>query len=123
MLTTTSGSTRRRTATGARWDNACLADETACATCPLRAKCLQAKAARRTLSHDQYEPHRVALRERMAEEPPADQLTRRQSEEERPFAVIKQQMSRRQLLLRGRENVKKEWRWMTLSANTQTLVR
>lgn len=99
------------------------ADETACASCPLRAKCLQADAARRTLSHDQYEPHRVALRERMAEEKSADQLTRRQSEGERPFAVIKQQMSLRQLLLRGHENVTKEWHWMKSSANLQTLIR
>ena len=99
------------------------ADETACASCPLRAKCLQAEAARRTLSHDQYEPHRVALRVRMTEEKSSDQLTRRQSEGERPFAVIKQQMSLRQLLLRGHEKVTKEWHWMKSSANTQTLIR
>ena len=99
------------------------ADETACASCPLRAKCLQAEAARRTLSHDQYEPHRVALRKRMTEEKSSDQLTRRQSEGERPFAVIKQQMSLRQLLLRGHEKVTKEWHWMKSSANTQTLIR
>jgi len=99
------------------------ADEATCAACPLRAKCLQGAVTRRTLSHDQYEPHRAALRQRMAEEKSSDQLTRRQSEGERPFAVIKQQMSLRQLLLRGHENVKKEWHWMTSSANTQTLIR
>ena len=59
----------------------------------------------------------------MSQEQSSDQLTRRQSEGERPFAVIKQQMSLRQLLLRGHENVKKQWNGMTSSANTQTLIR
>jgi hypothetical protein len=47
-------------------------------------------------SHNQYEPHRVTLREHMAEEKSADQLTRRHSEGERPHAVTQQQMSLRQ---------------------------
>lgn len=95
----------------------------ACESCPLRAKCLQAEGTQRTLSHDQYEEHREALRQRMADESSSDQLTRRQSEGERPFAVVKQQMSIRQFLLRGRENVKKEWRWMTSSSNMQVMIR
>lgn len=94
-----------------------------CEACPLRAKCLRGKATRRTLTHDQFEQHRRALRERMTTEASAAQRTRRQSEGERPFAVVKQQMSIRQLLLRGLENVKKEWRWMTSSANTQVMIR
>ena len=94
-----------------------------CQECPLRAKCLRGKATQRTLTHDQYEEHRRALRERMTAETSAAQMTRRQSEGERPFAVVKQQMSIRQLLLRGLENVKKEWRWMTSSSNTQVMIR
>jgi len=94
-----------------------------CEACPLRAKCLRGKATQRTLTHDQYEEHRRALRERMTAETSAAQMTRRQSEGERPFAVVKQQMSIRQLLLRGLENVKKEWRWMTSSSNTQVMIR
>lgn len=63
------------------------------------------------------------MRERLTAESSSDQLTRRQSEGERPFAVVKQQMGIRQFLLRGHENVKKEWRWMTSSANMQVMVR
>lgn len=94
-----------------------------CEACPLRAKCLHANGTQRTLTHDQYEEHRRALRERMTAETSAAQMTRRQSEGERPFAVVKQQMGIRQLLLRGHENVKKEWRWMTSSSNTQVMIR
>ena len=94
-----------------------------CETCPLRDKCLQAQGTQRTLSHDQYEEHRDALRQRLTAESSSDQLTRRQSEGERPFAVVKQQMGIRQFLLRGHENVKKEWRWMTSSANLQVMIR
>lgn len=59
----------------------------------------------------------------MTAETSSAQMTRRQSEGERPFAVVKQQMSIRQLLLRGHENVKKEWRWMTSSSNMQVMIR
>ena len=97
-------------------------EASACAMCPLRTKCLPAKGTQRTLTHDQYEEHRRALRERMTAETSSAQMTRRQSEGERPFAVVKQQMSIRQLLLRGHENVKKEWRWMT-SSNRQVMIR
>ena len=45
------------------------------------------------------------------------------STSECPFAVVKQQMGIRQLLLRGLENVKKEWRWMTSSSNMQVMIR
>ena len=82
-------------------------EASACEACPLRAKCLRGKGTQRTLTHDQYEEHRRALRERMTAETSSAQRTRRQSEGERPFAVVKQQMSIRQLLLRGLENVKK----------------
>ena len=95
----------------------------ACEACPLRAQCLKAQATRRTLTHDQYEEHRQALRERMKADSSTAQRTRRQTEGERPFAVVKQQMGIRQLLLRGLENVKKEWRWMTSSSNMQVMIR
>jgi hypothetical protein len=98
-------------------------DASMCEACPLRAKCLQAEGTQRTLTHDQYEEHRQALRQRMTAETSSAQMTRRQSEGERPFAVVKQQMGIRQLLLRGHENVKKEWRWMTSSSNMQVIIR
>ena len=78
-----------------------------CEACPLRAKCLQAEGTQRTLTHDHYEEHLQALRQCMTAETSSAQLTRRQSAGERPFAVVKQQMGIRQLLLRGHENVKR----------------
>ena len=99
------------------------AEASACESCPLRAKCLKKEGTPRTLSRDQYDTHRETLRQRMLSEAASAQRTRRQSEGERPFAVIKQQMSIRQFLLRGQDNVTKEWRWMTTSANTQVMVR
>ena len=94
------------------------AEVMACESCPLRAKCLQGEGTQRTLSRDQYDTHREALRQRLLSETSSAQRTRRQSEGERPFAVIKQQMGIRQFLLRGQANVKKEWRWMTSSATS-----
>lgn len=104
------------------------AEPSACESCPLRAKCLQGEGTARTLSRDQYDDHREVLRQRMSAEKSSTeksstQLARRQSEGERPFAVVKQQMGLRQFLLRGLANVTKEWRWMTSSANMQVMIR
>ena len=99
------------------------AADSACESCPLRSKCLKGEGTSRTLSRDQYDAHRETLRERMLSATASAQRTRRQSEVERPFAVIKHQMGIRQFLLRGQANVTKEWRWMTSSANTQVLIR
>ena len=56
---------------------------------------------------------------------PAAQAKRtiRQTEGERPFAVVKHLFGIRQFLLRGLENVKKEWSWMTSSANLLVMTR
>ena len=100
------------------------ADASACESCPLRAKCLKkGEGWQRTLSHDQYEPHRAALRERMTA--PAAQAKRktRQTEGERPFAMVKQVFGIRQFLLRGLTNVKKEWSWITSSVNLLVMTR
>ena len=99
------------------------AEAAVCASCPLRAKCLKGEGEQRTLSRDQYDAHRDTLRQRMTADGSAEQMTRRQAEGERPFAVVKQQMGIRQFLLRGQENVLKEWRWITSSANLQVLAR
>ncbi len=99
------------------------AEASACESCPLRAKCLKGSGSQRTLSRDQYEAHREALRERMTSAESKAHLQRRQSEGERPFAVVKQHIGIRQLLLRGLANVKKEWSWMVSSANLLVMVR
>ena len=91
--------------------------------CPLRAKCLKGEGEKRTLSRDQFDTHRDALRERMAAPESAEKRQVRQSEGERPFAVVKHQMGCRQFLLRGLKNVATEWSWMTTAANLQVMVR
>lgn len=95
----------------------------ACESCPLRAKCLKGTGSQRTLSRDQYDAHREALRQRMTTPESKTRLQKRQSEGERPFAVVKQHISLRQLLLRGLANVKKEWSWAVSSANLLVMVR
>ena len=82
------------------------AEASACESCPLRAKCLKGSGSQLTLSRDQYEAHRETLRERMTSAESKAQLQTRQSERERPFAMVKQHMGIRQLLLRGLANVK-----------------
>ena len=99
------------------------AEASACETCPLRAKCLKGEGSHRTLSRDPYESEREALRQRMTTTESKERLHTRQSEGERPFAVVKQHFGIRQFLLRGLANVKKEWRWMISSENLLTLVR
>lgn len=95
----------------------------ACESCPLRAKCLKGSGSQRTLSRDQYDAHREALRQRLTTPESKTRLATRQSEGERPFAMVKQHMSLRQLLLRGLANVKKEWSWAVSSANLRVMVR
>ena len=99
------------------------AEDSACASCPLRAKCLKGEGTHRTLSRDQYEPHREALRTRLTLPESKTHMTTRQSEGERPFAVVKQHCGVRQLLLRGLDKAKKEWSWAVSSANLLVLVR
>lgn len=41
----------------------------------------------------------------------------RRHAEERPFAFIKQDLGARQFLLRGRDRVKQEWRWLVSALN------
>ena len=94
-----------------------------CAACPLRAKCLQATATERTLSRDQYEEHREALRERMTHDSSKARKSQRQAEGERPFAVIKHLFGIRQFLLRSLAKVRSEWKWMTAATNAQVMCR
>lgn len=98
------------------------ASESSCASCPLRDRCVSPGAKRRTLSHDQYEKHRESHRERMGSAERQERLKERQTEGERPFAVIKHRMGVRQFLLRGLPGVQTEWRWATTAYNVDRLV-
>ena len=98
------------------------ARESSCASCPLRDRCVSPGAKRRTLSHDQYETYRESQRQRMASAERQERLKERQTEGERPFAVIKHRMGVRQFLLRGLEGVQTEWRWATTAYNVDRLM-
>ena len=96
---------------------------TSCADCPLKSRCLAGQSTRRTLSVDQYEPHREELRERMQDPENQEQLKTRQTTGERPFGTIKQVFGARQFLLRGLAGVRAEWRWLTTAFNMTILSR
>lgn len=98
------------------------AEATVCADCPLRALCTQGGTKTREISRDQFEDHRERLAERMATPEAKEIYKKRRHPGERPFAVIKQQFGARQFLLRGIEQVKMEWRWLTIAFNLKLLL-
>ena len=99
------------------------AEPTSCADCPLKSLCLSGQSTRRTLSVDQYEPHREELRERMQDPANQEQLKNRQTAGERPFGTIKQVFGARQFMLRGLAGGRAEWRWLTTAFNLTILSR
>lgn len=98
------------------------APATACAGCPLRARCVQAGAKPRQVSSDQYDAHRARLAKRMAQPEAQVKYKRRKEVGERPFAIIKHHFGARRFLLRGLEHVRTEWRWLTTAFNLQRLM-
>jgi transposase len=98
-------------------------DAALCATCLLRALCLQGSSATRQISRDQFEPHREALARRMGVAEGQRKYAERRAAGERPFGVIKQHFGVRQFLLRGLDRVRTEWRWLATAFNLQRLMR
>jgi len=98
------------------------ASEDDCSSCPLRDLCLRDKAKRRQVNHDQYELHRIAHAKRMITEEAKQKYARRRHPGERPFAVIKHHFGARRFLLRGIEQVKQEWLWLSSAFNLHRLV-
>jgi transposase len=96
----------------------------ACATCPLREKCVSAKSkAGRTVSRDVYTPDRDRLAAKMRVESNQKIYDQRMRIAETPFGLIKHVMGLRQFLLRGLDKVKTEWRWACLAVNLNKLAR
>lgn len=91
----------------------------ACLACALKPRCLRNQDSKngRVLTIDEFEPQREQLRERMKKESNQAQHARRQTEGERPFAIIKHVLGIREFLLRGTDRVRTEWRWITNSVN------
>jgi len=88
-----------------------------CASCPLKGRCLQGQARQRSLSRDQYDPHRERQARHMAK-PEAQEIYKlRRHAGETPFAWIKQRFGLRQFLVRGLDRVRVEWRWAATAFN------
>jgi hypothetical protein len=71
----------------------------------------------------QYEPLREEMAARMQTAEGRTTYKHRMHGSETPFAHIKQVMGVRQFLLRGLENVRTEWRWVSTAFNLQKLLR
>lgn len=102
------------------------AEASTCAACPLAARCVQAKRSKpkgREVSRYDHEPHKERLAERMASDAAQQKYARRREAAERPFAVVKRCFGARRFLLRGVDQVRTEWRWLTTAFNLQCLMR
>lgn len=98
------------------------ANAAACAACPLRACCLQKKATRREVSHDQHAALRERHAKRMATPEAQAKYKKRREVAEMPFAIIKHHFGARRFLLRGLNNVRTEWRWLATAFNLHKLM-
>lgn len=98
------------------------AEKADCAECPLRARCLQGKAAARQINREQHETHREQQANKMATKEAQAIYAMRRHAGERPFAVIKQQFGVRRFLLRGLARVTDEWRWAATAFNLHRLM-
>lgn len=115
--------TSERYATGRMSRTRYKAAAESCTACRLQTRCLQAGASRREISRFEHESLLEQLAQRMATPEAQAQYARRRHVGERPFAVIKQQFGVRQFLLRGLEQVRTEWRWLTTAFNLQRLLQ
>ena len=98
------------------------APASACASCPLRAKCLSAKADHREISRYQHDDLIEAHSQRMTTPEAKQKYAARCYRGERPFAHIKQHFGARQFLLRGLNKVRLEWTWLMSAFNLRTLL-
>lgn len=98
------------------------AEEAVCAACPLRDRCLQKGAVQRQVSRDQHETVREQHVRRMATSEAQEKYKKRREVAEMPFAVIKHHFGARRFLLRGLDQVRIEWRWLTTAFNLHKLI-
>jgi hypothetical protein len=88
-----------------------------CAACPLRARCLSAKGARRTINRWTDEVVLERHRARMLDKDSKGIMRRRSGLAEHPFGTIKCRAGYRHFLVRGFEKVRGEWSLMALCYN------
>ena len=109
-------------ATGTQIRTHYTAQASACADCPLRAKCLSAKADHREINRYQHDDLIEAHAQRMATPEAKKKYAARGYRGERPFAQIKHHFGARQFLLRGLKKVRMEWTWLVNAFNLRTLM-
>ena len=109
-------------ATGPQIRTHYAAPASACADCPLRAKCLSAKADHREINRYQHDDLIEAHAQHMATPEAKKKYAARGYRGERPFAQIKHHFGARQFLLRGLKKVRIEWTWLVNAFNLRTLM-
>ena len=105
----------RKTNTGGRIEIRYVSRKATCDACPLRGRCVTAKAptreVRRWVHEDVLERHRARMQD-------ADALMRRRSGlAEHPFGTLKCRAGYRHFLVRGFDKVRGEWSLMALCYN------
>ena len=93
-----------------------------CGDCPLAERCRRGPEAR-TVSHDEYEGHRRAMRAKLKSPQGRSVYGCRAWVCETPWAFMKGVMRLRRFLLRGLEKVKTEWCWACTAYNLRKLAR
>lgn len=92
-----------------------MSRKSTCAACPLRERCLSAKAPRRTVYRWEHEDVLERHRERMAGA--GALMKQRASLVEHPFGTLKCRAGYRHFLVRGFDKVRGEWSLMALCYN------
>jgi transposase len=91
--------------------------ESVCGACPLRQRCLSAKARRRDVYRWEHQDVIERHRARMAQVDAAIMMRRRAALVEHPFGTLKCRAGYRHFLLRGLHKVRGEWSLMALCYN------
>jgi transposase len=99
-----------------------LANESDCASCPLRSQCIKSSTNRRMVVHEQHEAHRLAHAQKMSDPESKKKYGRRRHSGERPFATIKSHFGLRNFSSRGLEKVRCEWNWHVAAFNLHRLM-
>lgn len=97
--------------------------ECSCQDCPLRARCITAKARSRELLVAPHDPLLSAMRAKVQTAEGARALQLRKQTVERTFGTLKAQLGLRQFLLRGLEGARIEFTLGALALNARRLVQ
>jgi hypothetical protein len=119
LLTYSHSSTQERHGGAARYRTYQSSD---CGGCPLAATCLSKSGAPRSVSRDQHEARREAMRAHLATDEGRAAYRRRAPLAEGTMAGLKAVLGVRQFLLRGLEGVRTEWQWVCVAFNLKKLI-